>query len=242
MESIKVFKGYGKVNPHLNDQAGHQQRTTSSRPKVIILTILAILLLTLIIGVMLAALVHESNTEPPESPSLSSSSDSAESVKTVCGVTQYPTSCFNSISSLVTSKKPDPETIFNLSLQVSIKELKNLSSFVTSVNDVNSQAAINDCVNQFDDALSRLNDSLLAMEVGPGEKALTMEKVNNIQTWISAAMTDQETCLEGLEEMGSRVLDEVKAKMERSKEFLSNSLAIIAKMQVLLEKFDLKMH
>jgi hypothetical protein len=55
-------------------------------------------------------------------------------------------------------------------------------------------------------------------------------------------MTDQDTCIDGLEEMGSKFLDEIKAKIERSKEFLSISLAIIAKMQALLEKFDLKMH
>jgi hypothetical protein len=45
-----------------------------------------------------------------------------------------------------------------------------------------------------------------------------------------------------VEEMGSKFLDEIKAKIERSKEFLSISLAIIAKMQALLEKIDLKMH
>jgi pectinesterase inhibitor-like protein len=80
------------------------------------------------------------------------------------------------------------------------------------------------------------------MEVGPGEKMLNLEKVNDIRTWISAAMTDQDTCIDGLEEMGSKFLDEIKAKIERSKEFLSISLAIIAKMQALLENFDLKMH
>ncbi|KAJ6388705.1 hypothetical protein OIU77_027127 [Salix suchowensis] len=146
------------------------------------------------------------------------------------------------ISSLNISTKPDPEVIFKLSLNVSITELKHLSSLFTSLHDVNSQAAMRDCVSQFDDSLGKLNDSLLAMEVGPGEKMLTLEKVKDIQTWISAAMTDQDTCIDGLEEMGSVLPDEIKAKMERSKDFLSISLAIISKMEALLEKFDLKMH
>ncbi|KAJ7010712.1 pectinesterase 3-like [Populus alba x Populus x berolinensis] len=183
MESIKLFGGYGKVNPHLEDQSPHQQQSASKR-RILILSVASILLLTLIIGIALASLIHESNSEPDESPYLSSSNP-AESIKT---------------------------------------------------------AALKDCVSQFDDSLSKLNDSLSAMEVGPGEKMLNLEKVNDIQTWISAAMTDQDTCIDGLEEMGSKFLDEIKAKIERSKEFLSISLAIIAKMQALLEKFDQKMH
>ena len=92
---------------------------------------------------------------------------------------------------------------------------------------------MDDCLTQFDDALSKLDDSLSATKVGPGERALTSEKINNIQTWISGAMTDQQTCVDGLEEMGSAVLDEIKAKMVKCNEFLSNSLAIIAKMQLI---------
>ncbi|KAJ6426631.1 hypothetical protein OIU84_022264 [Salix udensis] len=219
MESINLFRGYGKVNPHLEDQSPHHQYTSSKR-RILIFSVSSILLLTLIIGLALAALIHESNSESEESLYLSSSNP-AESIKTVCDMTQYPSSCFSSISSLNSPAKPDPEVIFKLSLQVSISDLKNLSSFLISFNDVSSQAAVKDCVSQFDDSLSRLNDSLSAMEVGPGEKMLTLEKVKDIQTWVSAAMTDQDTCIDGLEEMGSKFLDEIKAKIERSKEFLS---------------------
>ncbi|KDP31232.1 hypothetical protein JCGZ_11608 [Jatropha curcas] len=241
MESINVLKGYGKVNSNLENQNPNHHHTHTRTIRKTLLSISAILLLTLVLSLMLAALIHESNTESDDSPSLSSS-NSADSIKTVCNVTRYPVSCFTSISSLNASIKPDPQAIFNLSLQVSIKEVKNVSSLLRSLNDVNSQAAINDCLSQFDESMSLLNDSMSAMEVGTGEKALTLKKISDIQTWISAAMTNQQTCLDGLEEMGSTVLDEVKVKMENSKEFLSNNLAILANMQNLLEKFDLKMH
>uniref|UniRef100_A0A2P2IIF9 pectinesterase n=1 Tax=Rhizophora mucronata TaxID=61149 RepID=A0A2P2IIF9_RHIMU len=239
MESMNWMKGYGKVNPDAEDQIQtmHEKRSTASRKRLIVaLAISAIFLLTLTISIIVGKAIHESITEPTES---------VESVQIVCQVTQHPASCFSSITSLNVPEKADgdPEFILGLSLQVSIKELKNLSSFLSSLNDVNSQAAINDCLTQFDDALSRLNDSLLVMKVSrPGDKVLTVDKVKDIQTWISAAMTDQETCLDGLSEMGSTVLDEVNAKMDRSKEFMSNSLAIVAHMQPLLEKFDRKMY
>lgn len=99
-----------------------------------------------------------------------------------------------------------------------------------------------DCKALLEDALSRINDSASATEAGPGEKVLTEVKISNIQTWIGAAITDQETCLDGLEEMGAAVLDEVRAKLQMSKELMSSSLAIVAHMKDLLEKFEMDMH
>lgn len=80
------------------------------------------------------------------------------------------------------------------------------------------------------------------MEVVPGDKALTDAKINDIQTWISAAVTDQEACLDGLEEMGSAAIGEVKGKMQRSREYISNSLAIVANIRNLLQRFNMPLH
>ncbi|XP_050120652.1 putative pectinesterase/pectinesterase inhibitor 26 [Malus sylvestris] len=79
---------------------------------------------------------------------------------------------------------------------------------------------------------NQVNDSASAMRVGPGEKALIGDKVNDIQTWISSAVMDQETCLDGLEEMGSTAVDAVKSEMKKSMEYSSNSLAIAANFKI----------
>ncbi|XP_044486249.1 putative pectinesterase/pectinesterase inhibitor 26 [Mangifera indica] len=242
MDSINFVKGYNKVNhPHghgHDNQSPRKRRTISA----VIGTVSAISAI-LIIGFMVAVIMrHESstNTRPPASPSLSL--NSTASIKTVCSVTKYPDSCFTSISSLNLSNNSDPEIIFKLSLQVSIKELSNLTSFLKSLNGVHSEPALQDCMSQFEDALTRLNDTVSEMEVGSGEKMLMERKISDMQTWISGAMTDEDTCLDGLEEMGSKVFDEMKTKMQKSKELLSNSLAIIANIQTLLQKVGLTMH
>lgn len=104
------------------------------------------------------------------------------------------------------------------------------------------EAALRDCRGQVEDALSQLNDSVSAMEVGPGEKVLTEAKIRDVQTWISGAVTDQETCLDGLLETQSTALDEVKKKMQRSKEYTSNSLAIVANIQTILDNLHMPLH
>ncbi|KAI9079305.1 hypothetical protein K1719_038790 [Acacia pycnantha] len=133
-------------------------------------------------------------------------------------------SCYSSISSLTTSlQNPnEPESILNLSLRVSHDELSKLSSSLRTLASTSRSPALPDCKDQIDDALSRLNDSLSAMDVSPDDKALTDAKINDIQTLISAAMTDQETCLDGLEETEPAALGEMRGKMQRSREYTSN--------------------
>ncbi|KAJ7978409.1 Pectinesterase [Quillaja saponaria] len=242
MDSLN-FKGYGKVN-HVDDEAlQHKAATSNKNPLIAAISIFAILSLTLTICLMLGAIHHESKTKSSETPLVSS--NSAESIKAICKVTRFPDSCFTSISSLHSfpQKLNDPEAILNLSLQVSINELSKLSSLFKTLGGSNSnKAALSDCQDQIDESLSRLNDSVSAMKVGPGQKILTEAKINDIQTWISSAMTDQETCLDGLEEMESTALVEVKSKMHKSREYTSNSLAIIAHIHAILDEFHMPLH
>lgn len=237
VDPVIVYKGYGKVQA-TEDQTQHRNTnaaTTTKKPLITAVALLAILLLTVTIGLLLGTLIHES-----EPPSLSSSWNA--SLKAVCNVTRYPESCFSSIFSLSSNqtcaKPTDPEAIFKLSLQVSVAELKSFKTAVSNSNEV----ALQDCQTQIEDALGRLGDSVAAMEVGWGEKILTEAKISDLQTWISAAMTDQETCLDGLEEMESTAMAEVKTKMQRSREYTSNSLAILANVHTLLDKFSRKLH
>lgn len=241
MDSINVVKGYGKVNGNHVEDEEDQVPKPHPKPKttfVRLVVISAVVLLSLLIGSLLGALLlHESTTESSrESPSLSAKSV----LRTVCNATRFPDSCFSSISALNGSPETDPEVIFKLSLRVSIAELSKLSSSLKAMSL--EEAALRDCLGQVEDALSQLNDSVSAMEVGPGEKVLTEAKIRDVQTWISGAVTDQETCLDGLQETQSTPLDEVKKKMQRSNEYTSNSLAIVANIHTILDNLHMPLH
>lgn len=243
MESINLVKGYGKVNPSEHPSSFPPTPTAAAHKRRLTIALSLTLFLTLLICALVGAFIH-APAPPPSVPS-----NSADSLKIVCAVTQHPGSCFDSISSLnrSTGSKPDPEQFLNLSLQATVKELTNVSSLpktlISKVNDQGTVSALKDCISLFNDALSQLNESAeLLNVVGPGESALTEMKVKNMQTWISAAMTDQDTCLEGLDEMGSPLLGEVKARVQNAKEYMSNTLAILSNMPTLLQKFGITMH
>ncbi|KAL3640593.1 hypothetical protein CASFOL_015561 [Castilleja foliolosa] len=238
MESVNFIKGYGKVNPlenHSNPPHNHHLR----RRRTIIIALSLAVFLTLVSASVVAVLIcdhHATKSKPSESSQLAS--NSADSLKTVCAVTRYPDSCFSSISPLNSPPSNNPLGFFNLSLHASMLEVSNLKNLLV---EPKTQPAMKDCAELFDDASSELGRSAESVCVGRGEKVLTEMKISDLKTWISAAMTDQETCLDGLAEMGSTALGEFRVKVQRSQEYMSNTLAILNNIPSLFKKFGLTM-
>ncbi|KAJ4827605.1 hypothetical protein Tsubulata_026412, partial [Turnera subulata] len=241
MESINSFKGYGKV-----DEVEQQAFQKKSRRRMIILIVSSIVLVAVIIGAVVGVVAHKrSNDSSPDSAPQTELTP-ASSLKAVCSVTQYPNSCFSSISSLETANTSDPEVLFRLSLQVAMNELSKLKTYPDSlipmIDEPQLKAAVNVCSTIFDDAVDRVNDSLSSIVSGEagGKLNISQAKIDDLKAWLSTALTDQETCIDALQELNTTdhandlILEDMKAKMENSTEFVSNSLAIVSKIISLL--------
>ncbi|XWS12223.1 hypothetical protein CRYUN_Cryun37aG0071400 [Craigia yunnanensis] len=246
MDSIKSFKGYGKV-----DELEEQAFKRKTRKRLIILIISILVLSTVIIGAVAGTLIHKRSKSSPNTVPPTELTPAA-SLKAVCSVTQYPASCFSSISPIASSNTTDPELLFKLSLKVAIDELSRLSQYPsklqTETNNTQVRSALEVCGSLFEDALDRLKDSATSLEVGEGEQLLSASKIEDLKTWLSTTITDQETCLDALEELNTTkhfnatVLEEVKIAMQNSSEYASNSLAIVAKILGLLTDFNIPIH
>ncbi|KAL4589320.1 hypothetical protein LXL04_002226 [Taraxacum kok-saghyz] len=240
MDTIKSFKGYGKVDP-VEEQAFRQK----TRKRLIILIVSVVLLLAVIIGAVARTVIHNRNNDDgKDAPSAQLSS--AQSIKAVCSQTLYPESCYSSISELDKSNTTDPEDLLKLSLQVVFNSLSGLSSLpgelIKATSDDAAKEALRVCETVLDDAVDYLRDSISSMEVKSGQKLLSVTKIDDLKTWLSTALTHQDTCLDALEEMNSTVLADVKSKMQNSTEYASNSLAIVSKISGILGKFNLPIH
>lgn len=247
MDTIKSFKGYGKVD-ELEQQA-YQKKT---RKRIIIITVSSIILIAVIIAAVAGVVIHNRNNK--SSPSSDSAQQTqlspAASLKAVCKATRYPDSCFSSISSLPESNTTDPELLFKLSLRVAIDELSKLSSVPSKLranaeHDARLQKAIDVCSSVIGDALDRLKDSISSLGTVTG-RIVSSASVNDVETWLSAALTDQDTCLDALGELNSTAargsLQEIETAMRNSTEFASNSLAIVTKILRLLSQFEMPNH
>nr|GMC71028.1 pectinesterase 3 [Ipomoea batatas] len=244
MDTINSFKGYGKVDP-----AEEQAFRRKTRKRIIILAVSAVLLVGLVIGIVAGTVFHKKNKNDGSGSGEGGDStrSTSKSVQAICSVTEYKDSCVSSLSQVAGDKTTDPKKLFVLSLQLAADSLKKLASepagWAKGAADETIKKAIDVCGEVFDDAIDRLNDSIAAVDGGDGKRFSTAI-IADLKTWLSSAVTDQETCLDALEEIkaNATVVDNVKAVMKNSSEFASNSLAIVAHIFSILGDFNIPIH
>lgn len=242
MDTVKSFKGYGKVD-ELEQQAFRQK----TRRRLIILLLSILLLIALVIGAVVGIVIHKRNSSSssPTSSAPPTELTPAASLKTLCSVTQYPSSCQ---SSLQNSNTTDPVFLFKLSLRVATDSLSKLSDYTSTLNsntgDPKVKAAIEICRSVFEDAIDTLNDTVSSMEVDHhSEKFLSPSRIEDLKTWLSTTITDQETCLDAVRDLNqTTLLQNLQTAMANSTEFTSNSLAIVTKILGLLADFNIPIH
>lgn len=229
MDSFNIYKGYGKVD-HLE---GAQQPASHryARRRAVIIAVSSLLLLTLILVSLIVVLSHKSG----DADSDSDSDEYVDPIRYVCKVTQHQDTCFDAISTINSHPKPDPVAILSILLRSTMNDLRNHlalpKSLMSKVKDHRTVGALEDCGSLLNDAFGSLNKSATKLSAAP--EGLTETEMSDLRTWISAAMTDQETCVDGLEEMESSVVEEMRKAVQGAKMGMSNSLAILANMDQL---------
>nr|TKR71109.1 uncharacterized protein D5086_0000305330 [Populus alba] len=203
MDSINSFKGYGKV-----DEAEQQAFRKKSQKRLIIIVVSSIVLLAVIIGAVIGVVVHKRNNKSSSDPVPPPELTPATSLKAVCSVTQYPASCFSSISALEMGNTTYSAVLFKLSLRVAMNDLSKLKDYpnklIQSINDTILQDALKVCSTVFDDVVDRLNDSISSMVVGEGEQILSPAKMNDLKTWLM--VREKDVCWEYAEKLdGNKV-------------------------------------
>ncbi|VFR00123.1 unnamed protein product [Cuscuta campestris] len=250
---MNSVNGYGKVDPATEQQAPRKKKTC----KWIICIVVSAVLLGVIIGLVAGIVTHNNNKKksddsgdaPPGGEAPSSPAAAAAAVKALCSVTSHKDSCVSSLSQVAGSGATDPKKLFAVSLKVAGDSLTKLSSrpseWKTGVHDEGVKNAFSVCEDVFHDAVGRLDDSVTSADGGDDKKNLfSASTVADLKTWLSSSITDQETCLDALDEIkaNASIVGKVKSAMKDSAEFSSNSLAIVTHILSILGDFKIPIH
>lgn len=153
-------------------------------------------------------------------------------IKTSCNSTTYPSLCYKTLSPYAGSIKTSYLKLCYLALSVTIKAARNTSTMVSNLAKqkglVSAEAsAIRDCIVNIQDSVDELQQTLRAMaNLRGADKEFQLA---NAKTWASAAITDEDTCMEGFS--GRKVSAAVKKKVKSSilgvSKLNSNALSLI---------------
>ncbi|EEF32721.1 21 kDa protein precursor, putative [Ricinus communis] len=181
--------------------------------------------------------MEKSSSSATAATTKSSSSAYKEYLKTACSSTTYPKLCYSSLSPYCYTIKTDDLTLCSTALNVSLQVAYNTSSLVTVLSKQKGLSkteaqVIEDCIDEMGDSIDELSQSLDAFGSLKLNSTDLRFQISNIQTWVSAALTNEDTCSDEIDD--TRVSSSAKKKIKKSisnvARITCNALALINKL------------
>ncbi|GAV70963.1 Pectinesterase domain-containing protein/PMEI domain-containing protein [Cephalotus follicularis] len=169
-------------------------------------------------------------------------------IKNACSRTHYPSLCFTTLTSVPISKSSITfhhflETAINQTVKSVATTRLNITTNLFALQDLNLQEknALEDCMEMLDQTLYELGQAIEDLHHFPASMVAYPEgSFGNLKTLLSAAMTNENTCIDGIYEMQEADLDSQNFLKEHLQELLtpisrmiSNCLAMIKFMETI---------
>lgn len=164
---------------------------------------------------------------------------SGDFIRTNCDSTLYPELCYHSLAGYANAVQSDPGRLARVAVGVSLSRAKRMALYVANLTheadysaDRRAASALHDCFSVLGDAIDQIRESLDQMRTltgsGGGQEELRFQ-LSNVQTWMSAALTNEDTCVDGLDDVaaGSPIKADVSDRILKVKEVTSNALALV---------------
>ncbi|CAH9090541.1 unnamed protein product [Cuscuta epithymum] len=160
-------------------------------------------------------------------------------VKTSCDATLYPELCYSAVSSFsgASDRLKSPKDVIEISLNVTTRATKHNYFLVKNILNtrkgltVCEKTALHDCLELIDETLDQIRETEKDLKDYPSKKTLR-EQADNLKSLLSAAITNQETCLDGFshEAAAKRLRFSLLNGQDHVEKLCSNALAMITNM------------
>nr|XP_010919457.1 21 kDa protein [Elaeis guineensis] len=146
-------------------------------------------------------------------------------IATKCSTTTNPRLCVDTLASHASTIQDNPSLLARTAISVCLASAQSTSAVLSSQSTTGGlgagdAGAVGDCKTTMGDSADKLQKSLDAMGSLRGKKG-----INDIQTWMSTALTDVAMCREGLE--ASNMDGSVKSSIVNAEQLTSIALAFV---------------
>ena len=161
---------------------------------------------------------------------------STEFIRNSCRETAYPRLCFSSLAIHANQIRTSPQLLAGTALNVTLSSAKATSNVMLRLSSRHGlkpkeASAMKDCVEELSETVDELRMSIGEMSRLKGNPSNFRLMINDIQTWVSAALTDENTCTDGFQgkAMDGRLKAVVRGRIVNVAQLTSNALALINK-------------
>jgi len=154
-------------------------------------------------------------------------------VRSSCVHASYPNVCLRTLSSYAGSACKTPRDLARAAVNVSLSRTRRVSSYLAHISAGDSKRqreALSDCAEQISDSVDSLSMTLGELQHLQGGETFEWH-MSNAQTWVSAALTNEDTCLDGFEGIDGKVKSDVTRKVTNLGRVTSNALYMIKRLE-----------
>lgn len=155
-----------------------------------------------------------------------------KAISRVCSRTLYQNLCVNSFLDFPGSLVASDKQLVHISVNMTLQRVGRAYYSSTDINNVEMssrvRSAYNDCLELLEDSVDQLQSSLTSVSPsGDNNNQQRVGSTEDVMTWLSASLTNHDTCTEGLTDVEDGQVKELMTdKLKDLSELVSNSLAI----------------
>ncbi|XP_076948218.1 putative pectinesterase/pectinesterase inhibitor 61 [Bidens hawaiensis] len=154
-----------------------------------------------------------------------------KAISRVCSRTLYQNLCVNSFLDFPGSLSASDKDLVHISVNMTLghvgRALYASTDFKNMAMSTRVRSAYNDCLELLEDSVDQLQQSLMTVAPDGDAHAPRMGTPDDVMTWLSASLTNQDTCTDGLTDAEEgEVKNLMKDKLKDLSELVSNTLAI----------------
>ncbi|KAL0393277.1 UNVERIFIED_CONTAM: putative pectinesterase/pectinesterase inhibitor 28 [Sesamum radiatum] len=157
------------------------------------------------------------------------SAGSTKAVQSICAPTDYIDTCEKSLSDADTT---DPKELIKAAFEFTEKNIgdviKNSPLFKEAASDDSTKQALAICQEVLDTAIDDLKRSF--DKVGEFDASKANEYLEDLKTWLSAVITNHETCIDAFENTTGDTGEKMKNVLQTARQMSSNGLAMVSNM------------
>ncbi|KAL1539113.1 pectinesterase [Salvia divinorum] len=204
----------------------------TSKKKVIIAAVASILL----VGAIVAAVLTTRGSHEESPPDVGSTT---RAVDAICAPTRFQETCYASLQGVNTT---DPKKLIEAAIEVAVTKVGNVLSesalLKAAATDPMTEGAFDVCREVLEKAvrdLRRAVDKIDVLDEGSSMK----EFVADLRTWLSAVITNQETCIDAFQYATGDTGQKMKNLLRTARELSSNGLAMVTDISEFLDTLQL---
>ncbi|GFS32207.1 pectin methylesterase PCR fragment F [Actinidia rufa] len=187
----KSEQGSSKTEPLPNEQHFDTSKKSPTLKLLLVFSVVFLVVSAVSVAVIVVLRARASGGSAPK-PSVA--------ISRTCSRTRYPNLCVNSLVDFPGALSATERDLVPISVNVTLRRFGHALSLSTEINnldmDAHLRSAYEDCLELLEDAVEHLFRSLTSISPDSESSGSTQDVV----TWLSAALTNQDTCTDGLDE------------------------------------------